>query len=160
MECTICLNTMNANDNDSDSINKVLTLKSCNHQFHYGCIHQWLQQNSTCPICRDYVHQILPCQYIKNKWFPSIGAKRGHFKIEDDNIVFFENDLQLTHIPFKKIFRLWLLNHSIVFEVRRQGVKPQTFQYKFKDPNTSLRLFNYLMERFNTIYFNTLRNSD
>ena len=27
MECTICLNTMNANDNDSDSINKVLTLK-------------------------------------------------------------------------------------------------------------------------------------
>ena len=28
MDCTICLNPMNANDNDSDSINRIFTLKS------------------------------------------------------------------------------------------------------------------------------------
>jgi len=159
MDCTICLNPMNANDNDSDSINKVFTLKSCNHQYHYGCIHQWLQRNSTCPICRSYVHQILPCQFIKNKMFPSLGAKRGYFRIEGDSIKFFENDIQFTQIPFSKIFRISLLNQSVLFDVRREGVKPKLLQYRFQNGNVSLKIFNYLMERFNDIYFNTLRNN-
>ena len=91
--------------------------------------------------------------------FPSLGAKRGYFRIEGDSIKFFENDIQFTQIPFSKIYRISLLNQSVLFDVRREGVKPKLLQYRFTNGNVSLKIFNYLMERFNDIYFNTLRNN-
>lgn len=43
-ECSICLCEF---EQDED----VMKL-TCLHQFHPGCIKQWLEQHSTCPICR------------------------------------------------------------------------------------------------------------
>ena len=42
--CSICL------DNISNSDVKEL---QCNHKFHRNCINIWLQDNNTCPLCRQ-----------------------------------------------------------------------------------------------------------
>ena len=41
MDCSICLDPLITDNNDTDSNKSVFTLKSCRHQYHYGCIHQW-----------------------------------------------------------------------------------------------------------------------
>ncbi|KXJ83104.1 hypothetical protein RP20_CCG008562 [Aedes albopictus] len=43
-ECPICFGNMLTND-DTKSL-------SCSHQFHSQCIEQWLENNSSCPVCR------------------------------------------------------------------------------------------------------------
>lgn len=43
--CSICL------DNISNSDVKELR---CNHKFHRNCINTWLQDNNTCPLCRQF----------------------------------------------------------------------------------------------------------
>ena len=161
MECSICLNSMDTNNNDTDSENSVFTLKSCRHQYHYGCIHRWLQTNATCPICRDFVYQVLPCRMITNRLFPSLSYKRGFFKIlmEDKTINFSADGINLTKISFFKIFSIQLLNYSILFDVRYPGIKPKIFQFKFPNPNVSLRIFNFLNETLNNIYIEGVRNS-
>ena len=49
MECAICLEKDN---------NKFTTLK-CNHTFHKKCISTWLNNNNTCPYCREIVKIII-----------------------------------------------------------------------------------------------------
>ncbi len=39
------------------------------------------------------------------------------------------------------------------------GLKPKTYQYKFPNPNVSLRIFNFLNETLNNIYIESLRNN-
>jgi len=160
MECTICLNTMDTKNNDSDSNNSILTLKSCQHQFHYGCIHQWLQTNATCPICRDFVYQVIPCRYITNRLFPSLGYKQGFFKlIMNDNTINFSSDgINITKISFFKIFSIQLMNYSIRFDVRYSGLKPKYYQYKFNSPNVALKIYSFLNETLNNIYIESIRN--
>lgn len=161
MECSICLEPLITDNNDTDSNNSVFTLKSCRHQYHYGCIHQWLQSNTTCPICRDYVFQVLPCRHITNRVFPSLGYKKGFFRLRMDNrtINFSSDGINITTISFFKIFSIKLLNYSIVFDVRYPNLKPKFFQYKFSNPNVSLRIFNFLNEALNNIYIDSLRNN-
>lgn len=43
--CVICHNNI-----ERDSIYR--QLNPCGHMFHVPCIDQWLQNNSTCPVCR------------------------------------------------------------------------------------------------------------
>lgn len=43
--CPICLEEYGAKE-------KVRQINLCQHCFHADCIEQWLQNNSTCPICR------------------------------------------------------------------------------------------------------------
>ncbi|KAL8538779.1 hypothetical protein ACS0TY_000695 [Phlomoides rotata] len=43
--CTVCL----ADYHDEDTLS---VLPVCGHSFHAICISIWLQQNSTCPVCR------------------------------------------------------------------------------------------------------------
>ncbi|XP_031115548.1 RING-H2 finger protein ATL74-like [Ipomoea triloba] len=44
-QCTVCLA-----DYDSEDTLRILPL--CAHYFHVSCIDIWLQQHSTCPVCR------------------------------------------------------------------------------------------------------------
>ncbi|PIA39177.1 hypothetical protein AQUCO_02700391v1 [Aquilegia coerulea] len=44
-QCTVCLSEYQQKD-----ILRILPY--CGHSFHVACIDIWLQQNSTCPICR------------------------------------------------------------------------------------------------------------
>lgn len=43
-ECSICIQPIHP-------IGQVYTI--CSHYFHLNCINAWLNQNSTCPICRQ-----------------------------------------------------------------------------------------------------------
>lgn len=45
-ECSVCLQPMtNAQNNE-------IRRSICDHIFHKNCIENWLQYNTTCPICR------------------------------------------------------------------------------------------------------------
>ena len=46
--CSICMDNGN---------NKYLKLK-CNHIFHLKCIKQWIEQNNSCPLCRNTIINI------------------------------------------------------------------------------------------------------
>ena len=42
--CSICLDEFNENE--------LLFQLICNHYYHKKCIHDWLQKNKSCPLCR------------------------------------------------------------------------------------------------------------
>jgi hypothetical protein len=52
-ECSICYDNFKENKDP-------LKLK-CNHIYHKSCIKTWLEQNGTCPICRNNVFECLNC---------------------------------------------------------------------------------------------------
>ncbi|KAL8533261.1 hypothetical protein ACS0TY_009590 [Phlomoides rotata] len=56
-QCTVCLSEYHAED-----MLRILPL--CGHSFHAACIDIWLQQHSTCPVCRISLRE-LP----ERKWF-------------------------------------------------------------------------------------------
>ena len=47
-ECVVCLSQVNKGD-------KIRCLPICNHRFHFDCIALWLNNHSTCPLCRDII---------------------------------------------------------------------------------------------------------
>ncbi len=49
-QCSICLNTYTIPE-------KIRTL-NCGHSFHKRCIDKWLNQNQSCPICRQNIFVI------------------------------------------------------------------------------------------------------
>ncbi|PIN11683.1 hypothetical protein CDL12_15713 [Handroanthus impetiginosus] len=48
LECAVCLARF-------EDIEVLRLLPKCKHAFHIDCIGQWLEQHSTCPICRQTV---------------------------------------------------------------------------------------------------------
>lgn len=34
----------------------------CGHNFHYKCALKWIEENNTCPLCRDYVKKCETCK--------------------------------------------------------------------------------------------------
>ena len=44
-ECSICLEVINRMEIPS-------CMMKCNHVFHFDCIKEWIEQNSSCPLCR------------------------------------------------------------------------------------------------------------
>ncbi|GAA0149849.1 hypothetical protein LIER_08926 [Lithospermum erythrorhizon] len=52
IQCVVCLCKVSNGE-------KYWILKRCNHGFHVKCIDSWLQENSSCPTCRN------PIQYYK-----------------------------------------------------------------------------------------------
>jgi deltex-like protein len=54
-ECSICLNIMSYSINghpEQNSLNRVVRLNACGHEFHEQCAIQMLSTSSLCPICR------------------------------------------------------------------------------------------------------------
>jgi len=45
-QCSVCLC-------DYEEEEELRRLPKCNHKFHITCIDQWLNNNSTCPLCRE-----------------------------------------------------------------------------------------------------------
>ena len=48
-ECAICMDAI-------DPVSHVTT--NCGHAFCKGCIHEWLESNTTCPNCRTQVYTL------------------------------------------------------------------------------------------------------
>ncbi|KAI4382664.1 hypothetical protein MLD38_008600 [Melastoma candidum] len=49
-QCTVCLSEYRPGD-------MLRILPNCGHSFHATCIDIWLQQHSTCPVCRVSLHE-------------------------------------------------------------------------------------------------------
>ncbi|KAK9054771.1 hypothetical protein SSX86_025850 [Deinandra increscens subsp. villosa] len=52
LECAICLSEVGEGE-------KTRMLPKCDHGFHVECIDMWFYSNSTCPICRNPVEELL-----------------------------------------------------------------------------------------------------
>ncbi|ETO13717.1 zinc finger protein [Reticulomyxa filosa] len=53
--CAVCL--------DKKSLD--LMLLPCMHLFHSGCIHKWVCNNFSCPLCRQEIGQFVPLKFVK-----------------------------------------------------------------------------------------------
>lgn len=51
--CAVCLGQVRCGE-------KYRILSKCNHGFHVDCIDAWLQDHSTCPLCRTTTTLVLP----------------------------------------------------------------------------------------------------
>ncbi|XVE68618.1 hypothetical protein DITRI_Ditri09bG0082900 [Diplodiscus trichospermus] len=69
-QCTVCLSEYH----DEDILR---ILPYCGHSFHVTCIDIWLQQHSTCPVCRISLRELPEKKRLMQPLFSS--AIRSHF---------------------------------------------------------------------------------
>ena len=90
MECSICLEEIEEIEPGENTYlvenitKKYKNAKSlnCGHIYHKKCIDSWIKKNPSCPYCRKFFVNKIPC-YIKK-----VGSKlasRGTIFIDDDN---------------------------------------------------------------------------
>ncbi|XVF41284.1 hypothetical protein PTKIN_Ptkin01aG0268100 [Pterospermum kingtungense] len=75
-QCTVCLSEYHGED-------ILRILPNCGHSFHVTCIDIWLQQHSTCPVCRISLRESPEKKRIMQPLFSS--AIRSHFGMESIN---------------------------------------------------------------------------
>ncbi|KAK6929089.1 Zinc finger, RING-type [Dillenia turbinata] len=76
-QCTVCLSEYHKDDT-------LRILPSCGHSFHVGCIDTWLQQHSTCPVCRISLREFSDKKRSMQPMYSS--AIRSHFGMEPFNL--------------------------------------------------------------------------
>lgn len=89
MDCSICFNAIENNDNRMTT--------SCQHQFHYHCFRKWDENNSTCPLCRTIVSTKM------------CGLCNEPFKINNKDVI---DSLDCNHSFHNKCLRVFLKNKS------------------------------------------------
>ncbi|KAJ7970544.1 RING-H2 finger protein [Quillaja saponaria] len=72
-QCTVCLSEYHGED-----ILRILPY--CGHSFHVTCIDIWLQQHSTCPVCRISLRELPKRKHLMRPLFCS--AFRSHAGME------------------------------------------------------------------------------
>ncbi|KAH1139190.1 hypothetical protein AAZX31_10G191400 [Glycine max] len=72
-QCTVCLSEYQGED-------MLRILPYCGHSFHVTCIDLWLQQNSTCPVCRISLREFPDRKRLMQPLFSS--ALQPHYDIE------------------------------------------------------------------------------
>ncbi|XP_021296669.1 RING-H2 finger protein ATL38-like [Herrania umbratica] len=75
-QCTVCLSEYHGED-------VLRILPYCGHSFHVTCIDIWLQQHSTCPVCRISLREFPEKKRLMQPLFSS--AIRSHFGMESFN---------------------------------------------------------------------------
>jgi hypothetical protein len=74
--CTVCLAEFRGEDT-------LRILPYCGHYFHVTCIDIWLQQHSTCPVCRISLREFPERKRLMQPLFSS--AVRSHYSAESFN---------------------------------------------------------------------------
>ena len=74
--CIVCLSEYHGED-------VLRILPYCGHSFHVTCIDIWLQQHSTCPVCRISLREFPEKKRLMQPLFSS--AIRSHFGMESFN---------------------------------------------------------------------------
>ncbi|KAK8999243.1 hypothetical protein V6N11_070419 [Hibiscus sabdariffa] len=88
-QCIVCLSEYHADD-----ILRILPY--CGHFFHVTCIDTWLQQHSTCPVCRLSLREFSEKKRLKQPLFGSAvrshsGMQRYSFQSRNDSCLDLEN---------------------------------------------------------------------
>ena len=68
-ECTICLQSLQTNPDEDKLIQSgVIFRLVCKHEYHNGCFADWLEHNTSCPLCRQSVHDhdCISCWALQN----------------------------------------------------------------------------------------------
>ncbi|KAL0452070.1 UNVERIFIED_CONTAM: RING-H2 finger protein ATL34 [Sesamum latifolium] len=74
--CTVCLSEYHEEDT-------LRILPQCRHSFHATCIDVWLQQHSTCPVCRISLRELPERKWFMQPMFSS--AVRSQYTMQSVN---------------------------------------------------------------------------
>ncbi|KAH6784115.1 hypothetical protein C2S52_009074 [Perilla frutescens var. hirtella] len=74
--CTVCL----ADYHEEDTL---CVLPVCGHSFHATCIGRWLQQQSTCPVCRISLRELPERKWFMQPMFSQ--ALRSQYRMQSVN---------------------------------------------------------------------------
>ncbi|KAL5735131.1 hypothetical protein ACOSP7_032992 [Xanthoceras sorbifolium] len=77
-QCTVCLAEYHGEDT-------LRILPYCGHSFHVTCIDIWLQQHSTCPVCRVSLRELPERKCLMQPLFSS--AVRSHYSTDPFNFL-------------------------------------------------------------------------
>ncbi|XAR52280.1 hypothetical protein NMG60_11020257 [Bertholletia excelsa] len=69
-QCTVCLSEYHEQDT-------LRILPSCGHSFHATCIDKWLQQHSTCPVCRIWLRESPENKHKQPMFSSAIQPRQG-----------------------------------------------------------------------------------
>ncbi|KAF5446263.1 hypothetical protein F2P56_031901 [Juglans regia] len=72
-QCPICLAEFLGED-------MLRILPYCGHSFHVTCVDKWLQQHTTCPVCRITLREHPDCKHAVRTMFSS--AFQSHYNVE------------------------------------------------------------------------------
>ncbi|KAK4435901.1 E3 ubiquitin-protein ligase ATL9 [Sesamum alatum] len=75
-QCTVCLSEYHEEDT-------LRILPLCRHSFHATCIDVWLQQHSTCPVCRISLRELPERKWFMQPMFSS--AVRSQYTMQSVN---------------------------------------------------------------------------
>ncbi|XP_020547056.1 RING-H2 finger protein ATL34-like [Sesamum indicum] len=75
-QCTVCLSEYHEEDT-------LRILPLCRHSFHATCIDVWLQQHSTCPVCRISLRELPERKWFMQPMFSS--AIRSQYSMQSVN---------------------------------------------------------------------------
>lgn len=100
--CCICLQEL-----DDFAIN----LKcNCNNKFHEKCIIEWFKNDTTCPMCRNFIDINYPFIISENIIF----RNKVIVVINSGTITFFKNNILINIILYQNIKSIKLGNFSSV----------------------------------------------
>ncbi|XP_073034406.1 E3 ubiquitin-protein ligase ATL42-like [Primulina eburnea] len=143
LECSVCLSKFK-------DVEILRLLPKCKHAFHIGCIDQWLEKHSTCPLCRRKISQEdvpeLPCtNSLRSSRSPS-GEVR-----DESNFEFYaqreESGLGSSRFSIGRSFMLWSQSGTRGCESpARRSVDSDQFEKRF-------HRFNHRVDGYSDVIF-------
>jgi len=91
--CSICFENTTRND----------TQLSCGHMFHDRCLHEWLDDHTTCPVCRVIL--------------PILGTKSPHTTVDPEISDFTEALIRARTTLFELLYRRDVVLLLVVVQV-------------------------------------------
>lgn len=109
--CSICLDEL------YDDLGK---LSECGHEFHLGCINQWVTVNRLCPLCRS------PCSII-SKNIQSMGSDIYIGEVSDEDLDMSTASAESLQVRLESLRNLHeqLIQRKLALEQQRRDLTIQ-----------------------------------
>ncbi|GLD96235.1 hypothetical protein PINS_up004913 [Pythium insidiosum] len=86
-ECVICMNENTSTDH---------VHLPCGHDFHFDCLHSWLQVRSTCPICRFQFRKAFTGTYAVQTVASTVLLSEKHLEMSRHDILWMDVGQQVV----------------------------------------------------------------
>lgn len=141
-ECSICLESLKLKNPEK----KIISINSCNHQFHYSCLITWLQIKPICPYCREPINGYFNTHIFKgSKLFPT--KINLLLKVDENYIYLYERNKEKTiykTIPYSKLKKITVIKKKLIlYKYPNEQVFLNT-----KDIKYSRIIYNVISEKF------------